>query len=412
MKLNFYLRDGTSKSETPILLFARSGKSEKGSVNTIKIATGLKIRPRDWNSNAKAPRRGINNESLINQRLSQVKLIAIEIWTKLIYENPKVSLQEYKEVLKENIQTPVTKQISQSSKSTIFEYLFQFIESISNERSISTIEKYKNLHRLLLTYSDRLTFENIDLSFFDSIKSHWLKENSLSNTTINKNIKLLKTFLSWAFDRKITDNDEFKRFKPMKQHDLNIVALTKAEFDAIYELKIMSSHLARVRDVFCFACLTGQRWSDIYKIDRDEIIDSTWSITQEKSKKKIRVPLLPQALAILKKYKDDEQPLPIISGQKTNQHLKEIGKLAGLNEIISIEVLRGSETQKTKRTKSDLLTTHVARKSFITISFALGMNPSDVMAITGHTTYAAMKPYILVTEDQKRNSLINAWQKK
>ncbi|MBK6396704.1 MAG: site-specific integrase [Bacteroidetes bacterium] len=233
--------------------------------------------------------------------MSQVKLIATEIWTKLIYENPKVSLQEYKEVLKENIQTPVTKQISQSSKSTIFEYLFQFIESISNERSISTIEKYKNLHRLLLTYSDRLTFENIDLSFFDSIKSHWLKENSLSNTTINKNIKLLKTFLSWAFDRKITDNDEFKRFKPMKQHDLNIVALTKAEFDAIYELKIMSSHLARVRDVFCFACLTGQRWSDIYKIDRDEIIDSTWSITQEKSKKKIRVPLLPQALAILKK---------------------------------------------------------------------------------------------------------------
>lgn len=176
MKLNFYLRDGTSKSENTHFAFRLFRKIRKGIVNTIKIPTGLKIRPRDWNSNAKAPRRGINNESLINQRLSQVKLIAIEIWTKLIYENPKVSLQEYKEVLKENIQTPVTKQISQSSKSTIFEYLFQFIESISNERSISTIEKYKNLHRLLLTYSDRLTFENIDLSFFDSIKSHWLKK--------------------------------------------------------------------------------------------------------------------------------------------------------------------------------------------------------------------------------------------
>lgn len=412
MKLNFYLRDANSKSETPILLFARSGKSEKGIVNTIKIPTGIKIKPRDWNPNAKAPRRGINHESLINQRLSQVKLIATEIWTKLIYDNPKVSLQKFQELLKENIQTPVTKQISQSSKSTFFEYLSQFIESISNERSISTIEKYKNLHRLLLTYSDRITFDNINLSFFDNIKSHWLKENSLSNTTINKNIKLLKTFLYWAFDRKITVIDEFKRFKPMKQHDLNIVALTKAEFDAIYELKIMSSHLSRVRDVFCFACLTGQRWSDISKIERDAIINSTWSITQEKGKKKIRVPLLPQALEILKKYKSDNQPLPIISGQKTNQHLKEIGKLAGLNEIISIEMLRGNEIQKTKRTKADLLTTHVARKSFITISFALGMNPTDVMAITGHSTYAAMKPYILVTEDQKTKALNNAWIKK
>ena len=89
--------------------------------------------------------------------------------------------------------------------------------------------------------------------------------------------------------------------------------------------------------------------------------------------------------------------------------MKEIGKLAGLNDIISIEVLKGNEIHKTKKTKAELLSTHVARKSFITISFALGMNPTDVMAITGHSTYAAMKPYILVSEDQKSKALNKAW---
>lgn len=44
------------------------------------------------------------------------------------------------------------------------------------------------------------------------IKMHWLENTNanenLSNTTINKNIKLLKTFMQWASDRNMTANDE------------------------------------------------------------------------------------------------------------------------------------------------------------------------------------------------------------
>ncbi|MBK9525929.1 MAG: hypothetical protein IPO39_14625 [Bacteroidetes bacterium] len=114
----------------------------------------------------------------------------------------------------------------------------------------------------------------------------------------------------------------------------------------------------------------------------------------------------------MKRYEHLHKPLPIISSQKTNEHLKDIGKLAELNDVITIEVRRGNKTYRTKKTKSNLLTTHVARKSFITISLSLGMNVTDVMAITGHSTYAAMKPYILVTDEQKQKALNNAWVKK
>jgi len=412
MKINFYLRDNSAKTETPIMLYVRAGKTEKGTRNTIKIPTGLNILPKNWNNNSQSPKRGVNGESHINQKLSAISAIASELWTKTITESSVINLKNYEELLRKRLSISVKKSSTSKGPEGFYPCLNNYIEAIQSDRSKSTVEKYQNLQRHLMAFSDDLSFESIDLNFYDSVKSIWLNQNNLSNTSINKNFKLLKTFMKWAAERKLTNNTEYKRFKPLKQHEPNVIALTKKEFDRIYNLKIMSIHLNQVRDVFCFACLTGQRWSDISRIEHDDLEEDTWILTQEKSKKKIRIPLLKEAKVILKKYKNGVKPLPIISEQKTNQHLKEIGVLAELTDIVTKEVLRGNALEKIKKTKAEFLSTHIARKSFITISLSLKMNPTDVMAITGHSTFAAMKPYIRVTETQKRKALINAWENK
>ena len=415
MTFKFYLRDASAKTETPIMLFVRAGKSEKGHRTTIKVPTGLKILPKNWNPKTHSPRR-ISDESLINKRLNDIASVANKTWTTLVSEQVEISLTTFQTILKENLKDLIIPGTIQKVNSGLFDDMNKFIDILHSDHSTSTIAKYKNFRRHLMEFSDKLTYKDINLSFYDAIKMHWLENTNenenLSNTTINKNIKLLKTFMQWASDRNMTANDEFKRFKPMPQHEPTIIALSKDEFERILTLKIMNIHLAQVRDVFCFACLTGQRWSDISCIEKEQIKNGAWSITQEKTKKKVKVPLLPDAIKILKRYEHLHKPLPIISSQKTNEHLKDIGKLAELNDVITIEVRRGNKTYRTKKTKSDLLTTHVARKSFITISLSLGMNVTDVMAITGHSTYAAMKPYILITDEQKQKALNNAWVKK
>lgn len=410
MKINFYLRDNSAKAETPIMLYVRAGKTEKGTRNTIKIPTGLNILPKNWNKNSQSPKRGVNSESYINQKLSAIRATASELWTKTTTEYSVIDLKNYEAQLRNCLSITVKKSSTLQGPEGFYPCLNKYIETIQSDLSKSTVEKYQNLRRHLIAFSDNLSFESIDLNFYDSIKSIWLTQNKLSNTTINKNLKLLKTFMQWAVERKLTDNTEYTLFKPLKQHEPNVIALSKEEFERIYNLKIISIHLKQVRDVFCFACLTGQRWSDISRIEHDDLEEDTWILTQEKTKKKIRIPLLKEAKAILKKYKNGVKPLPIISEQKTNQHLKDIGVLAELTDIITKDVLRGNTLEKIKKTKAEFLSTHISRKSFITISLSLGMNPIDVMSITGHSTFAAMKPYIRVTETQKRKALTNAWE--
>ncbi len=44
----------------------------------------------------------------------------------------------------------------------------------------------------------------------------------------------------------------------------------------LYKLKIKSETLRQVRDVFCFGCFTGQRYSDIAGLKPQHIVDKIW----------------------------------------------------------------------------------------------------------------------------------------
>ena len=71
-------------------------------------------------------------------------------------------------------------------------------------------------------------------------------------------------------------NDKYKDFK-IKREDTPVIALTKKEFEALYRMKLAGNKkLDQVRDVFCFSCVTGLRYSDLRQlswvhINKDEI---------------------------------------------------------------------------------------------------------------------------------------------
>ena len=187
--------------------------------------------------------------------------------------------------------------------------------------------------------------------------------------------------------------------------------MTRKEQEQLRDYQIPDSkqYLERVRDVFAFCCFTGLRYSDVYNLRRSDIKDDHIEITTIKTTDHLKIELNKHSRSILDKYKDvpfkDDKDLPVISNQKMNDYLKELGELAEINEPVRETYYKGNERIDEVTPKYALLTTHAGRRTFICNALALGIPAQVVMKWTGHSDYKAMKPYIDIADDIKANAM-------
>ena len=142
----------------------------------------------------------------------------------------------------------------------------------------------------------------------------------------------------------------------------------------------------------------------------NQILEDRIQLTTQKTKDRLTIPLLPQAREILNLHKDKYiTALPTISNQKTNEYLKELGKLAELTAPVTVIQYFGSKRDEQTYPKHEKLSTHIARKTFVTLALEKGMRPETIMKITGHKDFKAMKPYIKLVDQQVKDELFEAW---
>jgi ssDNA-specific exonuclease RecJ len=92
-----------------------------------------------------------------------------------------------------------------------------------------------------------------------------------------------------------------------------------------------------------------------------------------------------------------------------NEHLKTLGRLAGLNRKVSQIRFRGAQRLENIFPLYEVLTTHVARKTFITNSIYLGMNSEAIMEITGQKTRQTFKRYFKIVDQFKEVEMRRTW---
>ena len=143
--------------------------------------------------------------------------------------------------------------------------------------------------------------------------------------------------------------------------------------------------------MFVFSCYTGLAYVDMQKLTADNLVigidGHKWIYTfRTKTKIKSNVPLLPPALAILEKYKDNPEAvangrlLPMITNIKTNAFLKEVADLCGIKKN---------------------LTFHMARHTFATtVALSNGVPIETVSKILGHTKVTTTQIYAKVLENK------------
>ena len=88
-----------------------------------------------------------------------------------------------------------------------------------------------------------------------------------------------------------------------------------------------------------------------------------------------------------------------------NRELKDLCKMAGIDEEIRITTYKGNQRIDEVKYKWELVGTHTGRKTFIVNALSLGVPPDVVMKWTGHSDYKAMKPYIDIVDSVKADSM-------
>ena len=182
----------------------------------------------------------------------------------------------------------------------------------------------------------------------------------------------------------------------------------------LYYFENLPARLIPVRDNFCFSCFTGLRFSDIDKLRKMHLKNNYIEIKTDKTKDFLKIPLNKYAIEILNRYTDHsiDRPLPTgISNCKTNLYLKEVGELAGLTEIVSLEKFSGSQKVVINKPKYELISSHTARRTFVTLALEKGMRAEVVMAMTGHKDYKTFKKYIKITDKVMENEMNRIWNK-
>ena len=293
---------------------------------------------------------------------------------------------------------------------SIIEYYEEFIKISKNTVAYGTLKNYKAVKTHLSDYIEKkrkaLRFEDFDHSLFEDLNAYFITDKKMTNNTIVRIIKNLKRFLNWGIEKGYHSNEKFRSYKvSMKEGE--IVVLSLEELLKIYNLEIERESLRQVRDVFCFGCFTGLRFSDIQNLKRNQIKDDMIHINVIKTKETIDVPLNDYSKAILNKYSHlpDEKCLPVISNQKSNDHLKIIGQMAELEEKITLVRYQGAKRIEETLPKHKLLTTHIARKTFITNAFRLGFPAEIIMMISGHKDYKVFKRYNKIAQDQLKAAM-------
>ena len=404
MQVRFYLeRNKAVKEKKAIWMYVR--EKDKG----YYLNTGQKIQPSQWDkrtqrANPKKVKDNVAKGSLnsLNQLLNSYENKTFEIIRYIKSKDLNASFDDIVEVLNNYFK---------KKELTLFDAYDEFLSSKRQMVSQDAIQKYERTKSLLKEFVDKtkfkLTFDNITQSFFDKFYS-FLLDGGMINNSAYKTISFFKTFMIWANQRNLTDNISYQHFKS-KYEKNEVIYLTEKELMDLYNLNIDEERLERVRDIFIFQCFTGVRYSDIQNLTRADIFGPTWKLRTQKTRDIIEIPLNSYALSVLEKYKKYDAPIPSISNQKFNKYIKEVCEKAKINAPVKIVQYKGSTREETTFKKYEVIGSHTARRTFISLSLQKGMSAEVIMSITGHTTYRMMQRYLKIADSKKRDEMDKVW---
>ncbi|MGN6492790.1 MAG: phage integrase SAM-like domain-containing protein [Agriterribacter sp.] len=315
-------------------------------------------------------------------------------------------------------------QEQEQDKLSIYNQFDDYIESRKRKVSKATLTVYGNVKSHLQAFEiyrkEKITFNSFDFAFYEDFVDYLTFEHvhlrrqtevtGLRLNTIGKTIKHLRGFLKDRVKRKIIPPLDLTDFK-IPEEESDAIYLKYEEIAKIYQTNL-SEHpqLIEYRDLFVLACLTGLRFSDFSSLRPEDLQKGMLYKKQEKSDHWVVIPLREEAKLIF--TRQFKERIPALSNPEFNLHIKTIGKLAGITQLIKFSYKKGNQHVVVSKAKYDWITSHTARRSFCTNEFLAGTPVKLIMKISGHKREKDFYRYIRITPEEAAETIKKVWEER
>lgn len=414
VKYSFKLREPKSSQPTPIY-FTVFFKEEKKS---LIYSTDKKIHPSDWDSENNTPKNrqltfhtSSYNQS-VKKELNKISSLFLAIEESYNLLDKKLTSNDLKNELDDKLERKI---LNGNDFFTVYDEFLKLKKHDYTENGVttSTYKRYeyfkKNLEDFHTHGRRKISFENINQSFYNDFLKYCIENKKQSANTLHRNIGLFKTFLHWSLKNKKMSNDAFLEFAKPKKQPTTEIALNIEQVTEVFNIDLSKSkRLEQVRDLFIIGCTTGQRFSNYSNFNKKDVVGDIILVPDCKDKQKLlSIPLLKVTREILEKY---DYHLPKISNQKFNEYIKEVFENAEFDMNTKLIRRYGKSIVEENIPFYKRVSSHTARRSFITIMLNFGVPAKIIMSITGHTSLPVFSNYYKPDDKARIESMQNAFK--
>ena len=365
----------------------------------IKIPSDISVNPKHWGKNQKV-RSANSNAVEINKQLEVFRNAVLNIYLEAKAAGLKVNAEYIREKLK-----PKKEAVSANAEFwNVWEYFLQYKRSSYKKKSFEKFQALKNhLKQFEAEVKIPLQLKTLTAETLNKLQDYFYNKAGRDKTGLNtqttaKYIELFKSFLNWAVNHKYSDDTSFKSFTPIQQPDNLKVILTAEDIGKIKKANFgVKGYLNNVRELLILSTLTGLRYSDSSRIKAEHIKKDEGGapmlhIRQEKTDEYVDIPLTLEANTIINRLISGE--VHPISNQKMNKYVKELCKIAEVDEPFEIHKYKGKMRVTQICPKYELISTHTGRRTFATNLLLKGIPAQTVMKFTGHRDYKSFSKYV------------------
>nr|WP_319399109.1 site-specific integrase [uncultured Carboxylicivirga sp.] len=384
IKINFFIKKTKllKNGEAPIFVRIIINKERD------EYALKKSILPKQWNETKQLAKGSSEKSQEVNQLIELHSSKIKSYFDFLIMDNQQVSPR----IIKEKIV---------GKKETRRTILKVFQEHNDNARKLigidfapDTVQRYETCYTHTKDFirwqykREDMALEDLNHQFVRNYELYLKTERKCAHNTAIKYLKNFKKIVRIALANGWMKKDPFATIK-FKLKPVDAVYLTKEELDTVINKEIGIERLRQVRDVFVFCCFTGLAFSDAKSLKREHITTDGNGITwihkkRTKTDQMSTIFVIEAAKKLMAKYEYEPEliekgaVLPVLSNQKMNAYLKEIGSICGIAKPIS---------------------THTARHTFATTVALENNMPLEVVSKTlGHSSTKMTQRYARTTE--------------
>lgn len=274
--------------------------------------------------------------------------------------------------------------------------------------SVSTQKKYRTIVNKLIEFEKyrkkKILLTDVNLQFKTELIKFFSDSGRLSDNTIGRYLKFVKSICLDAQKNGYKTNQQLNYFKGFTVK-VPKITLSFNELEQIKNTTYDNPNHETAKDWLIIGCYTGQRVSDLLRIDNSFIqrLQSFEFIVLEqiKTEKIVQIPIHQEVKKILDKRNGKFPPVftKNVNSNKAmfNKHLKEVCKIAKIDEVVQGNAYdpKQRRTIKGEYEKYKLVSSHICRRSFATNFYGDPKYPTPLlMNITAHSTERMFLEYI------------------